>query len=383
MTMLGARGLVEKCAKSFINTIEYSLVLAIEGVRRTIYLLDRRSFDQSRRILNIERGHAAHGGTKFVIFVIYTDGPLAGFLKPAFEGFSAAGYDIIAVLNKPCDASTHEYLRERTRLIIHRSNVGRDFGAYKDAISVLLSRLGVPERLIIANDSVFYLDGGLSDLIENLSGDDDFIGVSEVFDDQYHVGSYLLSFSRAAVASNAFQQFWEQYKPVSTRWWAILEGECGLTAALIKAGFAPRILFKAQDLRDHLHASSSEAFMDLVQLLPRQSRIEIADEIHKVLRALEARDEKSLVDPASPIIEAISASNQMHAGGFFFRRYLKLPIIKRDIIFRDLYDLEEVRRALSDLPDNVLDEITDDLSKRGSGRALSFWKRLLYRHGAI
>jgi len=123
--------------------------------------------------------------------------------------------------------------------------------------------------------------------------------------------------------------------------------------------------------------------MDLVQLLPRQSRIEYADEIHRISRALEARNEKSLVDPASPIIEAISASNQMHAGGFFFRRYLKLPIIKRDIIFRDLYDLEEVRRALSDLPDNVLDEITDDLSKRGSGRALSFWKRLLYRHGAI
>jgi hypothetical protein len=145
------------------------------------------------------------------------------------------------------------------------------------------------------------------------------------------------------------------------------------------------VLFKAEGLRRHLDASSPEAFSELTRLLPLHSRQSFAAKFENV--ALRLRNEcgtaDSSIDTASPIIEAVIASNQMHTGGFLFREFMSLPIIKRDIVFRELYELSEVERALSDLPDDTLAHIMEDLSIRGSGPQLDAWRRLLYRHSAI
>ena len=367
---------------------EHGFVLLVEGLRRLGYRLDRRVYDEGLRILRVEEGQRTQGQNKFAVFVIYSSGPLPGFTTSAIDAFSAAGYDVLAVLNLPPHEATVAYLRRSTRLILHRANVGRDFGGYKDAISILLARFGAPDRLIIANDSIFFLDRGLSDMISGLDGPDDFIGVSEVFDHHYHVGSYLLSFSRRAVESEAFRRFWASYRPVTTRRWAILKGEGRLTAAMVKAGFPPKVLFKAEGLREHLLVKSSRCFSELTSLLPIPSQRNSMVQFDAIKRQLELRvtDPKKMradIDTASPIIQAVIASNQMHTGGFLFYRFLQLPIIKRDIVFRELYELGDVRRALSGLPEEVLLEVMEDLSARGTGAQLGPWQRLLYRHSAI
>jgi hypothetical protein len=263
---------------------------------------------------------------------------------------------------------------------------GRDFGGYKDAISILLAQFGTPERLIIANDSIFYLRDGLADLIAGLDGPEDFVGASEVFDHHYHVGSYLLSFGRRAIELDAFRKFWMRYKPVTTRRWAILKGEGRLTGMLIKAGFKPKVLYKAEDLREHLAVTSPEAFSERVSLLPGPWRRNFAaafEDVRQQLQAADAGREPGAIDTASPIIAAVVASNQMHTGGFLFHRFMGLSIIKRDIVFRGLYQLEEVHRALAHLPKDELADVMNDLSIRGSGDQLCAWQRLLYRHSAI
>lgn len=366
---------------------EHGFVLGIEGARRLAYRLDRRVYDEKLRILKVEDGQRRQGRNKFAVFVLYGKGPLSGFTTAAIDAFAAAEYDVIAVLNLPPDEATAAYLQRSTRLIVHRANIGRDFGGYKDAISVLMARFGAPDRLIIANDSIFYLERGLAEMIAGLDGPEDFVGVSEVFDHHYHVGSYLLSFSRRAVESDAFRKFWARYKPVTTRRWAILKGEGRLTAAMVKAGFPPKVLFKAEDLRPHLSVTSPQDFAELIDLLPTPSRRNSAVSFDAVKRNLQARATGSQgqtgIDTASPILEAVIASNQLHAGGFLFHRFMGLPIIKRDIVFRELYELAEVRHALSDLPDEMLCEVMKDLSARGTGAQLDPWRRLLYRHSAI
>lgn len=364
---------------------EHGFVLTLEGLRRTGYRFDRRIYDEKLRILKVEDGEISQGRNKFVVFVIYCSGPLPPFTTSAIEAFSAAGYDVLAVLNLSPHDSALAYLRRRTRLIVQRANVGRDFGGYKDAISVLLARFGAPERLIIANDSIFYLERGLADMMTRLNGPEDFVGASEVFDHHYHVGSYLLSFSGRVVESAAFRAFWANYRPITTRRWAILKGEGRLTAALVEAGYPPKVLFKAEDLRKDLTVTSPEAFSELVKLLPIPSRNSFAKQFDDVRRQLEHAGGKppaSTVDTASPLIAAVIASNQMHTGGFLFHRFLDLPIIKRDIVFRELYELADVQRALSDLPHEIVEQVMGDLSARGTGAQLGAWSRLFYRHGA-
>jgi hypothetical protein len=101
------------------------------------------------------------------------------------------------------------------------------------------------------------------------------------------------------------------------------------------------------------------------------------------LQQLRQNGEGTRVDTATPIIEAVIASNQMHTGGFLFRKFMRLPIIKRDIVFRDLYDLGEVQESLSDLPQPMREDVVNDLSHRGGSAELDPWKRLLHRHSAI
>jgi len=380
----GAVNLVGEAIGTVLFFVEHGFVLTLEGIRRFVCRFDWRVYDEKLRILNVEDGELSHGRNKFVIFVIYCRVPLPPFTTSAIEAFAAAGYDVVAVLNLPPHDDAIAYLRQRTRLIVHRANVGRDFGGYKDAISVLRSRTGVIDRLIIANDSIFYLEDGLSEVMARLDGPADFIGASEVFDHHYHVGSYLLSFSRKVVESNAFKSFWESYKPLTTRRWAILKGEGRLSAALIKAGFQPDVLFRAEDLRPHLAVTKPAEFADLISLLPISSRRQFERKFEGVCKRLGAATATDgAVDTASPIINAVTASNQMHTGGFLFRRFMRLPIIKRDIVFRELYELTEVRRALADLPPEALDEIMQDLSSRGTGAQLAAWSRMLYRHSAI
>lgn len=365
--------------------IEFGFVMLIEAIVRSLLRLDPRLYDEAARVRTIEEGERSHGGSKCAVFVVYCSGPLPGFTVAAIEAFNRGGYDIIAVANSALDPAANAYLQEHCRLIVHRENVGRDFGGYKDAIGVVFHRFPGAQRLIIANDSIFYFRQGLDRLIARLDGPGDFIGVTEG-DRRFHVGSYLMSFGPALLASDAFRAFWRDYKPIGTRRWTVFNGEGALSAALVAAGFTPTILFPAEALRPFLKAGSEEAFERLVELLPVRTRKRYRQSFEAVVGRLLAgggADSRQKPDTASVILQRIADQNQLHAAGFLFRRFLGLPIVKRDIVFRELYPLDEVLGALSDLEPQVLSEVRDDLMRRGSAADLGPWDRIFFRHDAL
>jgi hypothetical protein len=59
-------------------------------------------------------------------------------------------------------------------------------------------------------------------------------------------------------------------------------------------------------------------------------------------------------------------SDQAHVGGFLFMKYLGLPIIKRDIFFREVYTLEEIYWVSSEFNGPLRDEIMADLRRGGT-----------------
>jgi hypothetical protein len=82
------------------------------------------------------------------------------------------------------------------------------------------------------------------------------------------------------------------------------------------------------------------------------------------------------------IVDTIEARNQMHMGGFLFRKFLGLPVIKRDIYFREIHSLDEIARALADLDMPLRDEIMRDVARRGTTADFGFWRKVLSRHSA-
>lgn len=352
--------------------LEHALVLLFEAVQRAVQWLDPRRHVLGLRVRKISGGLSCKPSAKFFIFVVYAKSTLPCFTANLIAALKESPFNLVVVSNATLDAAVTRELLQHCCLLIERKNIGRDFGGYKDAISIITTRYPLIDRLVIANDSVFYCNQGLKDLIAKLDGTEEFIGVSEVFEHHYHVASFLMSFGSRVVQSPAFRKFWRRYCPIDTRRWAIFRGEGALTAKLLKAGFRPHVLYRAEYLRPHLEACDFDEIMQSVSLLPLTARNIVGVKVAQAKRA----------ELAEAIISAIMAHNQMHVGGFLFRKWLGLPLIKRDIFYREIYTFDEISLILTDLESPLRDEILADVCRRGIVTGHGTFRKMLYRHSA-
>lgn len=362
---------------------EHAFVLALEFFRRSIRRLDPRLYFESLRLKKIHEGNSCKTTGKFVVLVIYANSSLPSFTTSLIEALRDSPFNLVVVSNGHLSASASKQLLQDCHLLIERVNVGQDFGGYKDAISVIRRRVSRIERLVIANDSVVYLREGLDTLIAGIDGTDEFIGVSEVFDHHYHVASFLVSFGESVVSSEVFVRFWNRFLPIGTRRWNIFRGEGALTARLLRAGFRPRILYRAEHLRRHLETAEKDDLATAVALLPKRTREKVTKKLATAsLEPKQSRRESESGGLVNAIVGAVIERNQMHTGGFLFRRYLGSPVIKRDLYYRQEYAMEDITRILSDLSPSIRDAVIADFGRRGTTADAGWFHRLLCRHSA-
>jgi len=404
------------------HTIERMLIiLPIEGLMRLWYLLDPRVYFQSLRIREVVDGGIEKKSDVYFVFVLYTKSSLPAFTIGAFDAIARSPHNLIVVSNASLPPLLKAEVAEQCHKLIVRKNIGRDFGAYKDGINYVLEHHPEANRIVVMNDSVFFLRRSLDKLIADLTGPQDFIGVTEVHQFHYHVQSFMLSFGRGVLTSAAFRRFWKRYLPVGSRRWAIHRGEIRLTRTLTRAGFRPHILFQAAHLLPHLQSRPVREVMEATRLLPTEVRGNLYANFLPVLGEKYSSDAVSSVEAiasgirrvhAGPfgtsqgvlprinaqaasmeqwsfkifpnqIVFSISQNNQMHHGGFLFIKYLGLPLLKRDIFYRELYTLEDVHQILSDVGEPLRDDILGDLRRAGSGANLRGLHRIMYRHGSL
>jgi hypothetical protein len=288
------------------------------------------------------------------------------FTRSVVEAFGESHFNLVLVFNKALSSAERSALLPKCHLLVERKNIGRDFGAYKDAIALIENCYAKVERLFLMNDSVYFFCDGLGKVIGALDGPEDFIGVSEVFEHHYHVASFMLSLGPGVLQHDVFRRFWRNYRPISTRQWCIHQGEGKFSADLIAAGFVPRILFRTRDLCGALAAVTQAEQRLAVALLPIKMRDKIAE---------------GKGDLAEQIAAAVASRNQMHAGGLLFHKYLGMPLMKRDLLFRSLYRPAEIAAAIADFP--MRDVVINDLIRRGSGENLGLIKRVLHLYDAL
>jgi hypothetical protein len=155
-----------------------------------------------------------------------------------------------------------------------------------------------------------------------------------------------------------------------------LQGEGALTATLIAAGFQPHVLYRTGDLRRQLERCLPNQIAQDIQALPAKARSKITQR-----RCAAAKTDPARL--AAEIVDVIHARNQMHYGGFLFRRHLGLPLVKRDLVYRNVYSLPDALANLSDLEPEWLEAVADDFRNRPSPASFGPLRRLLYRYGAF
>jgi hypothetical protein len=403
--------------------IENLLVIQpIELSMRAWYALDPRVYIQSLRVKATIDGNVSRKDDTYFVFVLYAKTSLPDFTQNALNAIARSPHNLIIVSNATLSPLLKAQLQDKCYKLIERKNLGRDFGAYKDGVNYVLEHHPDADRIVLMNDSVFFFQRTIDKLIADLNAPHDFIGVTETHQYHYHVQSFMLSFGREVVRSKAFARFWKRYRPISTRRFTIHRGELRLTRQLTRAGFRPHILYQPAHLLPHLQRKPVRESIELIQLLPIDARTDLYSHFLTVLgekyspssyAALEAVSQGIRRIQAGPprgadggqlvrinnqaagmeqwsfgifpnlIVSSISRNNQMHHGGLLFIKYLGLPLLKRDIFYRELFTLEETYRFLTDIGEPLRDEVLADLRRSGSGANLKGLFRLMYRHGSL
>jgi hypothetical protein len=343
--------------------------------------LDPRVYDAKRRVKAVTPGALPAGGAHWMVFVFNSVSDVPPFLACVFDACRRLDVNLAVATNVALSPAVRGYVLENSSLLVERESVGRDIGAYKDALDILSDRFGPESHLILANDSVFYDRDQIDDLISRSLAHPGFGAVTEVFEAKHHAQSYFLSFAPAVRTSGAFRQFWREYLPLSTRKWAIGKGEVGLSRALRAGGIAVRPLWTPQRLRERLANSNEDQLLDLMNVLPTANRAHIAKTVGKVSRAIPGLPRTRVLTDA--IVDEVGRTNQTSIGGFAYRMADRFPVLKRDIYFRGLYPFHEIERLIVELGVPDAQAILDDLRTRGriTDLKVSRVTRYFYRRG--
>lgn len=191
-------------------------------------------------------GHVdLEAATRVAIFVHFDrQGLVHDFVHHYVRELGKAGFATIFVSNALRLApDIAERLVPVCASILRRDNVGRDFGAFKDALATI-PRLDRLESLLLANDSVYGPFQDLGELIGRMNmAEADVWGVTDNWEQHFHLQSYFLLFGRQALAADGFRRFWAHVRHVQAKQWIIDRYEIGLTRAMIQSGLRCRAAF--------------------------------------------------------------------------------------------------------------------------------------------
>jgi lipopolysaccharide biosynthesis protein len=146
------------------------------------------------------------------------------------------GFRITLVTSSPSVSDEYmKLLTESCRQIIVRTNYGYDFGSYKDGLKYIgdLKNVG---QIILANDSTYGPIWPLTELLSAFSPEQcDFWGITDSWQNGYHLQSYFIAFYPAAFLSSTFQLFWHNLPYISKKELSIRCGELEFTRSLLRA----------------------------------------------------------------------------------------------------------------------------------------------------
>ncbi|MBB5373581.1 rhamnan synthesis F family protein [Acidocella aromatica] len=240
------------------------------------------------------------------------------------------GLDVVFVTNSDkMQPTAIEALKEVSAAILVRRNIGYDFGAWADA----LHTLGLPREetreIILANDSVFGPLTPLGDVLRRFNyAKADVWGLTESWQQRYHLQSFFLAFGPAALRAEAFGKFWKSVRPVPMKSYIVKTYEVGITQAMLKGGLRCAALWTYDSLirqvnLDGLAKLAAEEESELI----KQDPVHITRKL-QILRIRDAIARRVALNPTSDLWR------QLLFSGF--------PFIKRELLRDNPTNVEDV-----------------------------------------
>jgi hypothetical protein len=333
----------------------------------------RRVSGKNSFITSSVEGSRRFENGKFAIFLIWQPQQLPWYVQNALDAFAEAQINVVVVANHPLDEVVKAELSSQSRWVLTRDNTGFDLGGFQDATHFVRERFEV-ERLIYLNDSVYFFREGSTEMMRRLSTSTaDICSAFENWEIFYHVQSFCFSVSRHVLDSPAVVRFWRDYLPVNSRRWAIQKGEIELSKAMVPGSKEIEIIYSPNDIHDYLIEMPVKDLISVGKELPMAIRMGRGD-----------TNDTHNVEIQGEILRRVALRSQIHTGGFLYRRFLRCPLLKKDLVYRLQYSIYEVESSLKDLGhEGHLHEILSDMRRKGAGNQLPFLKRIQFNNGII
>jgi hypothetical protein len=303
-------------------------------------------------------------------------------------------FHILLVCNGMLSDRQREVFLSFSKRIIERPPTGRDFGCYQTGLNLLgLSGTGLPERcerLLLANDSMFYRADTAELIADMLRLDGSWVTMFESYEKAFHAQSFFLIFSPQAFRSFAFRKFWKNYKPYSSRPHTIKKGEIGFSRALKRSGLVPQPYYSSTRIRQVVEAAELGP-SELLNLLPSTSIISWNTWAKDIL---DLAQHQIPIEGQNPTLKFLSqnllrklsrtteSSNPTHAAGLLLN-YLADAPLKRDICYRDTHSIADIMKNATGFDAREMQMMEYDLRIRGVFASLSSLEKLLYARGRI
>lgn len=326
--------------------------------------------------------------------------------------------------------STENYCQDLIDVYIERDNFGRDFGSYQVGMKYFFNKKvsDTCERLLLINDSVFFSVKGLSQFISDLYNTKvDVLGATENREISHHLGSFCISIAGDIARNNKFKNYWYNYKLTNVRPAVIKRGEFALSVLLRKLVrneknfkalydinlFEKKLtedidFFRSYHLyrreggdiqwtekyvykyfqKDQILKSFYDAYMK--EKYPSEKKADREVNYADVVDFLSSCDYDKLANGhllkarlLGIYLDDFTRGSQIH-NNCIALHHLGLPIIKLDLVYRGVCDLQGIVKLKLQLADEQQDEFMEILTNRLDGNRFLFgFNRKAFNYGIM
>ena len=192
----------------------------------------------------VEPGRAPAGGEALALYLHWSpDGRVSAMVREQLALWRAQGFAVVFVTNSAPPEADWDAVGADCALRLQRANVGRDFGAWRDAAALATQRLGTPGEMLLANDSVLGPFRPLEPLMAACrAGGEGIFGMTESWGGGPHLQSYAL-LARGAAPVRLLAAHLAAFQDSRSKWRVVQQGEIGLAARARAAGVRMGALF--------------------------------------------------------------------------------------------------------------------------------------------
>jgi Rhamnan synthesis protein F len=224
----------------------FAVHIAAPVIGWAAFVLSR--FETGQMVLFHEPGDGASAplGPRVAVFCHFDrHGRIRDHTRAYIDALRNEGFAVVFVTNsRELAAADRTWVRGRVAHLVVRRNVGYDFAAWRDAMSVCDLPSADTRFLLVANDSVYGPLRPLGPIFQRINFDlADIWGATDSWQHNFHLQSFFVAFGPRALRHEAFASFWSSVGNVRSKWWAVSRCELNMSRAFIAAGLRCKALW--------------------------------------------------------------------------------------------------------------------------------------------